>query len=85
MGASYSAVPGPLAHGAAVVSVELWPPAAWVEGAERELSLRLDRHPPAPQLEGAFQPRWLPVSPLPTPSISPPPQPHYRDQALSIL
>lgn len=41
MGAFFSVVPGPPARVAAVASAGLGPPAAWVGGAEKELSLRL--------------------------------------------
>lgn len=70
MGASYSAVPGPLAHGAAAVSVELGPPAAWVGGG-REGAVITARLTPPPQLEEVSQCRLCPPF-YPTPTPTPP-------------
>lgn len=76
VGASFSAVPGPPGHGAAVASVELGPPAAWMGGGREgtvtsvPLTLRGRKGPPTP-------------GGLPAEALSP--STLYKDQALSIL
>lgn len=54
VGASFSAMPGPPARGAAVASAGLGPPAAWVGGGREGVvtAVRLTPSPQLPQLEG---------------------------------
>lgn len=82
VGASFSAVPGPPARGAAVASAELGPPAVWVGGGKEGAVTAVRQTPrPAPSWKGpssqeVFQYRLCPP-------FYPPP--HYWDQALSVL